>query len=335
MTAPLRVALAGPLARMGEARLASHFGERAVVSAIADDAPASERTARFAEADALIAMAYDSATPPAPRLALLQLPASGYELVDFAAVPERAAIANVYEHEVGIGEYVMAAMLHWTIDLCGRDRRFRGGDWSETPRLNGTTRGELIGRTVLLLGYGHIGQAVASRALAFGMRVLAVTRRPRPVEPPPHILGAFDDLDRFLPEADFLVVCCPLAPETKGLIGGAAFAAMKPSTVIVNVARGPIVDEDALYAALSERRIGGAIIDAWYNYPTAEEREVRPSRHPFKSLDNVVMTPHISGWTTGQQERRWTTMIDNLERLIDGRPLRNILRQPARAPARP
>ena len=107
------------------------------------------------------------------------------------------------------------------------------------------------------------------------------------------------------------------------LIGRSEFAHMKPEAVLINVARGPIVDEDALYEALANRTIRGAVLDVWYRYPEPRDAALRPSRHPFHHLDNVVMTPHCSGWTEGLMERRFAVIIDNIQRLRDGRPLLN------------
>jgi phosphoglycerate dehydrogenase-like enzyme len=126
-----------------------------------------------------------------------------------------------------------------------------------------------------------------------------------------------------LRESDFLVIACPLAEDTRGLIGRERLALMKPSAVLVNVGRGPVVDEVALYDALARRRIAGAVLDVWYRYATLETPDVRPSHLPFHELDNVVMTPHCSGWTEGLIPRRFAVIIDNVERLRDGRPLRN------------
>ena len=98
---------------------------------------------------------------------------------------------------------------------------------------------------------------------------------------------------------------------------------MKPGAVLINVARGALIDEQALFEALRERRIGGAALDTWYRYPSPEEPAVRPAERPFHELDNVVMTPHCSGWTEGLMARRFALIGDNLERLAAGRPLLN------------
>jgi phosphoglycerate dehydrogenase-like enzyme len=312
--------LYGSLALRGAGRLRRHFGARLEIVEAGDDDDPETLAAKFAAAEAIISVTYASDLPPAPKLRLLQLPASGHDMVELDAVPAGAAIANVYEHEVGIAEYVFAGMLEWTVGLRRRDARFRAGDWAENPRVGGATRPELKGKTIALVGYGRIGRAIAQRARAFGMWVLAATRTPRPIEPEPDALVAYGELARIVPGCDFLVVCCPLSDETEGLVDSATIALMRPEAVLFNVARGPIVDQAALYQALREGGIAGAV------YASPGAGQVRPADHPFEALENVIMTPHLSGWTTGQKERRWARMIENIERLMDGRPLLNELR---------
>jgi phosphoglycerate dehydrogenase-like enzyme len=104
---------------------------------------------------------------------------------------------------------------------------------------------------------------------------------------------------------------------------------MKPNAVIINVARGAIIDEDALFFALRDKRIAGAIIDAWYHYPTPENLRVPPSRHPFESLSNVLMTPHSAIWTRGMISRRWTDIAANIDAFASGRELVNVVRRPS------
>jgi len=102
--------------------------------------------------------------------------------------------------------------------------------------------------------------------------------------------------------------------------------AMRADAVLVNVGRGPVVDEQALYEALKARQIGGAVIDTWYQYPSPTQAECAPSRYDFASLDNVLMTPHMSGWTAGTVRRRQETLADNITRLSRGLPLINVLK---------
>jgi phosphoglycerate dehydrogenase-like enzyme len=287
---------------------------------------AAELQDALRDADALIAFAIDRDLPPAPRLRLVQVPGTGYDRIPIAALPRGCSLCNVYEHETGIADYVLLGILEWTIGMRHLDRQFRGGDWCGYGTAAGppSVRGELAGKTLGIVGFGHIGREVARRAKAFGMRTGAITRRPRPSEVLDWIVPT-SELDARLPECDFLLIACPLNESTRGLINGRRLAAMKRSAVLVNVARGEVVDESALYEALLHRTIAGAVIDVWYVYPSINDRNPRPARLPFHDLPNVIMTPHVSGWTEKLLDRRWSVIADNLKRLAAGADLNNVL----------
>jgi phosphoglycerate dehydrogenase-like enzyme len=281
----------------------------------------------LADADVLISMAWKPSFPPMPKVRLLQSPGTGVEGIDAAALPANITLCNCYGHAEGMAEYTLLGMLVWCHRFVEADRTFRTGSWEFSGRMNGPINEELYGKHLGIVGYGSIGHAVAERAKAFGMRITAINRTRR--EPPPcvdHWVG-FDGLDHVLPELDYIVVAAALAPETQGLIGPTQFTLMKRSVVLVNVGRGAVVDEHALYTALKERRIRGATIDAWYGeYPTKTNPRVAPSKYPFHELDNLWMTPHTSAWTTGMIDRRWTEIAANLDRFARGEPLRNVVR---------
>ena len=319
----MKIVLNGPVAHAGAAILRQRFGADADVAEV-DHRAADERAmSAFARAEILVSVDFAAGLPPMPKLRLVHIPAAGLDAVDLAAVPQGCRVCNVFEHDIGVSEYVMAAMLYFTIGLVSKSERFRSGSWTDSPRVGAPFRPELAGRTVGLIGYGHIGRAVARRAKAFGLRVMALARTRRDLDPPPDWLGEPAELPALLEAADFVVIACPLNEATRGLIGRSEFAHMKPDAVLINVARGPIVDEDALYEALASRTIRGAVLDVWYRYPEPGDAAVRPARRPFHHLDNVVMTPHCSGWTEGLMERRFAVIIDNIQRLRDGRPLLN------------
>ena len=154
------------------------------------------------------------------------------------------------------------------------------------------------------------------------MKVHVANRSPVPASPLVDRSCALNDLDAFWRSADFFVVSVPSNAETAGIVNAASFAAMRESAVILNVGRGPTIDERSLYEALENRRIAGAIIDTWYNYPSPGQPSVLPSKFPFHELPNVVMTPHMSGWTTGTIHRRRQTIADNIARRAAGQTLR-------------
>ncbi len=285
--------------------------------------------AALAEADAIVAMSWDADMPPAPKLRLLQLPGAGYDDIDFDAVPPQCAVCNTFEHEIGIAEYVLWAMLEWVTGFSRMNAEFRADGWRGGLFSEHSLHGELAGKTVGIVGYGHIGAEVARRVRAFDVRVIAVTRSPLKRDENVDRIAGLDGLDALLGESDFVVVACPLTDATHGLIDAVRLARMKQTGVLINISRGAVVDEDALYEACRERTIGGAVIDVWYNYPPADIIEsVFPSRHPFHTLDNVYMTPHASAWTENLLGRRWAVITANLDRLARGEPLRNLLRAP-------
>lgn len=283
------------------------------------------------EADAYISMSWSADMPPAPRLRLLQLPGAGLDRIDFDALPAHTTVCNVYEHEIGIAEYLVLGMLEWEIRLARMDAELRRGLWLRGFVNDAPLHGELYGKQVGFIGYGHIARATAERLRAFGVSVRACTRTPGKASGGPDRVDSMAALDDMLAAVDYVVVTCPLSPETRGLVDAARLARMRPEAVLLNVARGEVVAERDLYEALAERRIGGAIIDTWYRYPGGVDagegtRECLPSAYPFHELDNVIMSPHASGWSAGLMRRRMNVIADNLNRLRDGRPLSNVAR---------
>jgi len=277
--------------------------------------------------DAVISLKFGAAEARSYAPRLLQLPGAGADAVDFASVPPQCTVCNVFEHEVPIAEYGMAAILAHAIGYLPMVRDFSGPAFAQQYAAR-RPHAEVRGKTLGLVGFGHIGRELARRARAFGMQVQAVTRS-----------GHAADADRsYTPEhlcdmlrtADFVFIACPLTEETRHLIGAAELAVMKPTAVIINVSRGPILEEEALYRALAERRIGGATLDVWYQYPTPTVPGATPSRFPFEQLPNVHCTPHSSGWTEEMFDRRFALIADNLTRLREGRPLLNVI-HPARS----
>jgi phosphoglycerate dehydrogenase-like enzyme len=283
----------------------------------------------IAGAEAAITVRYGREWPAAPKLRLIHVPGAGYDGIDLDAVPGGIAVCNVFEHEPGVSEFALLAMLEWCHRLGPADRDMRQGDWSRSSRFGGAPDDELADKTLVIVGLGRIGSAVARRARAFDMRVVAVNRTASRADPNVERVAGLDALRDTLAEADFVVLACALAPETRGLIDAAALAAMKPTAVVVNVARGPVIDEGALFSALRDRRIGGAAIDTWWDYPVDAEaaKAQEPSRaFPFHELDNVLLSPHVAGWTTGTIVRRTREMAKNLDRLARGERLVNTLR---------
>jgi phosphoglycerate dehydrogenase-like enzyme len=296
---------------------------------VADTADPAAFAGALRDADAFVSMRWRAPVPPAPRLKLLQLPGAGIDDIDFGLIPPDAAVCNCFEHEIGIAEFVLCAMLERVIDLRSLDDNLRRGDWTGSY-LCGPLHGELYGRTLGIVGYGRIGREVARRAQAFGMRLRVISRTARSSDELAGSVEPLSALPSLLEASDFVLVALPLADSTAGLLDAAALRRMKPTAWLINVSRGGIVDEQALFEALQARRIGGAVIDVWYRYPPPGRPSGPPGSLPFHELSNIVMTPHASAWTDGLLPRRNRAMAENLNRLARGMPLLNVVHAPQR-----
>ncbi len=293
---------------------------------LADPQELQQRPQAAAEADILVSNHWHAEYPPAPNLRLVQSVATGIDLFDLAALPKGAAVCNAFGHETAIAEYVVMTMLalyHQLFAIAGAFRE--RGSWRSSWVESGPLHGEIRDTTLGIVGYGRVGREVARRAAPFGVRILAANRTPREADPGVERVYPLAELDAMLPQCDTVALCTALGPETTGLIDARRLALMKPTAFLINIARGPVVDEDALYAALRGSRLGGAAIDVWWRYPSAEEPNCRGSRHPFHELSNVIVTPHNSGWTEGTGRRRLAEIADNLNRFVRGEALRNLV----------
>jgi phosphoglycerate dehydrogenase-like enzyme len=296
------------------------------VEIVADPYDLARSPAAAADADILVSNHWRADYPPAPRLRLVQSVATGIELFDLAALPRGAAICNAFGHQTAIAEYVLMTMLVWSHRFREIEGDFRvRSSWAPSWVQSGAPHGEIRGLTVGIIGLGRVGYEVARRAAVFGCRVIAANRSPRAPGDGVERIFPLDDLDRMLPECDVVVVASAQGPETEGLLDAHRLGLMRRSAFLINIARGAIVDEGALYTALRDETIAGAAIDVWWQYPTAAEPERRPSRFPFHELPNVIMTPHCSGWTEGMVRRRWDEIAENIRRFVAGETLINVV----------
>lgn len=317
----------GPVISFGESlrkRLTPGF-ELATVDYDATD---HELAAALAEAQALVAVRYDGRLPSVPTLRLVQVPGVGCDEIDASVLPANVTLCNVHGHGDAVAEFAILGMLQWCHRFFEADASFRAGSWERSSRLQASPHRELSGSVVGIIGYGLIGRGIAEHLRGFNVTTL-VCNRSKPASDALHSRHyPLSDIGAMAAECDFLVVSIPLTEATTNLVDKEVLAAMKPEAVLVNVARGQVINEAAFFDALRSNDIGGAIIDVWYNYPSsAEDHLAKPSNYDFTSLPNVYMTPHISGWTEGTVERRWNTIAENLTRLSKGQPLLNIVQR--------
>lgn len=267
----------------------------------------------------------------APPFRLLHVPGAGLDQIRLDGLHPETLVANVFEHEGPIGEFVMARLLEWEIRAGELQRGFGAETW---PHMYGNRmpHGELAGKTLVLIGYGRIGRAIAVRARAFGVIVVAVDDHAAS-DAHAAVLPAAE-LEQLQTRADYLVVACPLTPDTEGLIDARALKRLRPHAVVVNVSRAQIIVEEALYESLRNNDIGGAILDVWYRYPTPDNPDGPPSTVPLWELPNAWCTPHSCAWTVELPRRRYAVIADNINRLVAGQPLRNVVHAPEGAAQR-
>ena len=231
-----------------------------------------------------------------PQLRLIALTATGVDNVDVAAAREAGiAVANLRDYcTPSVVQHVFAVLLSLTHHLPEYDRFAKSGDWGRSDRFSvfPFPIRELAGRALGIVGYGALGRGVARVAEAFGMEVL-VANRPGTAPSPGRL-----DLHEILPRVDVLSLHCPLTPATRGLIGAAELALMKRDAVLINTARGALVDAAALAAALREQRLGGAGIDVLAQEPPVDGN---PLLEP--GIPNLIVTPHTA-WAARESRQR-------------------------------
>jgi glycerate dehydrogenase len=246
-----------------------------------------------------------------PALRLIALTATGTNNVDLDAARERAvAVCNIRDYcTASVVQHVFATLLALTHHVREYDRALKAGAWereSQFTMLHYPVR-ELTGRTLGIVGYGTLGRAVARVAEAFGMHVRVASRAGTPPA------GDRVPLEALLPEVDVLTLHCPITPSTRHLIDGAALARMKPDAVLINTARGALVDAAALAAALRAGRLGGAAIDVLDGEPPAPG-------HPLLApdLDRLIVTPHTAWAAREARQRSIDELAANVRDVLAG-----------------
>jgi phosphoglycerate dehydrogenase-like enzyme len=272
-------------------------------------------------ADAILAWATrreiaERVWPKTPHVRWVHSASAGLENLLFPALIESSVVVTNSRGTFSwsLGEYVLAAILHFAKNVRRLMRSQAAGVWDvfdvEAVR----------GRTLGIVGYGDIGRAIAERARVFGMRVLASRRRPEASAGDPLVDAVYPAtaLREMMALCDYVAVAAPLTEDTRGLVGAAEIAAMKPTAVLINVGRGPVIDESALVRALAEGRIRGAALDVF-------EQEPLPAGHPFYRMENVLLSAHCADHTAGWRASAMEVFLDNFERFRQGQPLLNIV----------
>ena len=240
--------------------------------------------------------------------------ATGHNVVNVAAAAKRGiVVTNVPAYATdAVAEHVFAFLFEQTRRISFHAHTVRRGRWRESPDfcywLHPLT--ELAGRTLGLVGYGHTGQAVARRALAFEMKVLCHTRTP-PASPPEGV--RFCDLETIFRESDIVSLHCPLAPETEQLGNAARLALMKPTALLINTARGGLVDDSALAATLNSGKLAGAMLDVLTEEPPLAEQ-------PLLRARNCLITPHHAWATREARTRLLNVALENVKAFLEKRP---------------
>ncbi len=289
---------------------------------------------KFLDLDVLVSMTWGKtiwggkqkiSIPKAPRLKLLQLPGSGIDGIDFSLLPKGCKVCNVYEHEIPISEYVISNILNLEIGMINKINNFKSYDWKDSLLFSQKGHGELYGKKVGILGFGRIGKEIAKKLKAFTVDVLTITKNKKN-----RVKGNknihYTNINSILPELDFLIIACDLNKTTRNLISEKNIILLKKNAVLVNIARGPIINEKALFDSLTKKKIGGAIIDTWYKYPNQyNKNKFKPSEYNFAKFKNVIMTPHLSSLSKKMLDRRLEIITSNILALKNGKKLKNIV----------
>ncbi len=261
-----------------------------------------------------------------PKLQAVIVPWAGVSpktrelLADFSNL----TLHNLHYNDTTTAELGFALLLSAAKFVPSMDRALRQDDWR--PRYDHSPAILLQGKTALILGYGAIGREMARMCKGMNMTVLATRRSPQQTSDEYadeiHPGNALHDL---LPRANCLLVCLPYTPETEGVVGAEEIALLPEKAILVNIGRGKVVQEEALYNALKNGQLHAAGIDVWYNYPPNEESwaNTAPANFPFHELDNLVMSPHRGGATGESEAIRMADLARLLNAANQGQPMPN------------
>ena len=319
-----RILLTDPIDPSGVELLRSRGAQ--VVLAPEGSPDTIRRLARDADGVIIRSKLPDDIFEAAPRLRAVTIHGTGTDLVPLASANARGVlVANLPgENAQSVAEYCVMGMLMLARNIAVITAAIRTQPWDQARALSMSAR-EIAGLTAGIVGVGEIGRRVARICRnGFGMKVLGNQRRmdrlPPEAKPAP--------LDDLLRQSDFVVIACPLTPQTQHLFNAARLAAMKSSAWLINVGRGPVVDETALIEALRAKRIAGAMLDVYEHY------RIAPG-HPLFALDNVILTPHLAGSTRESRARASVRAADETLRMLAGERPANLVNPEAWDARRP
>ena len=257
----------------------------------------------------------------AKKLKLIQIPFAGVDKLDFSLYKNypNIFICNIHANKHAVAEHAFALILALAKNIVFNDRDLRLGRWHGFSVKEPTI--QLQGKSLGIVGLGSIGWEIAKIGHAIGMKVFALKRKIEEKDLKKknilEFLGDTRDLEKVINESDFIVVVVPLTKETSGLIGKKELMLMR-GKYLINIARGVVIDEEALFKSLKEHHLAGAAIDTWYQYPSLEQREVLPSKYDFDKLENVVLSPHTAGYTDRALEENIKSVFDNIVKIYYG-----------------
>ena len=253
------------------------------------------------------------------KLKFIQLISAGADSVPFEKIDENVVVAtNAGGNAIPVAEHAMALLLTATKKIIEHDQNMKKGIWMR--KNYGET---LYGKKLGIIGFGHIGKEIAKRAKAFGMKIFAINRSGK-TDFDVDFIGDISKLDYVLGSCDYIILALPLTKKTRGLIDKDKLKKMKRNAILINVGRGAVIKEEDLYYHLIENPNFIAALDVWWHYPKKGDNKAF-QKYPFHKLKNIIMTPHIAGFSKELREDIIKNALFNIIRFIKGEKPKNIV----------
>lgn len=267
----------------------------------------------------------------AKSLRLIQVPMAGLNNLDFELLKKyNFTVANSHSNALFVAEFAVGLILSVAKKIPYYDKKIRRNIWGADPSDYEKEYGNFLsdcvfGKTFAFVGYGSIGRKIGQLLAGFRPNIMAIVHDKNKTYEEVSFVGDYEDLDDVLAQADYVVVTVPLTEKTRGMLNIERLSKMKKSAYLINVARGSVIDEDALFDVLYHEKIAGAAIDTWYVYPKKQSDRVRPTRnHDFSVLNNIVMSPHRAA-EIRDDFPYLTDAVENIRNFSQGKPVKNIV----------